>query len=158
MKIGFTGTQIGMSAEQKRAFSKICSVIINDSKINELRHGDCIGADEDAHNIIRELSDKISIHIHPPKIKDKRAFCENFFKIHEEKDYLNRNRDIVNSSDILIATPKEDIEQLRSGTWATIRYAKKQNISVVIIFPDGTLKTFKKVLDNTNTSATLLSI
>ena len=158
MKIGFTGTQIGMSAEQKRAFSKICSVIINDSKINELRHGDCIGADEDAHNIIRELSDKISIHIHPPKIKDKRAFCENFFKIHEEKDYLIRNRDIVNSSDILIATPKEDIEQLRSGTWATIRYAKKCNISTIIIFPDGPLKTFKKVLDNTNTSATLLSI
>ena len=48
MKIGFTGTQIGMSAEQKRMFSKICSAIMIDLIINELRHGDCIGADEDA--------------------------------------------------------------------------------------------------------------
>jgi hypothetical protein len=158
MKIGFTGTQIGMSAEQKKIFHNFCEIILNDSNFNEFHHGDCLGADEDAHNIVKNLSEKVLIHIHPPKIKDKRSFCENSHKIYEEKDYLVRNRDIVNSSDILIATPKEVGEQLRSGTWATIRYAKKQNISVVIIFPDGTLKTFKKVVDNANTSAKLLSI
>ena len=42
---------------------------------------------------------------------------------------------------------------------ALVEYNKRnKNISVVIIFPDGTLKTFKKVVDNTNTSATLLPI
>ena len=59
-------------------------------------------------------------------------------KILQEKEYLVRNHNIVDSTDMLIGCPKEMQEQLRSGTLATIRYAKKKNKKIIIIFPNGT--------------------
>ena len=73
--------------------------------------------------------------IHPPNIKDKRAFCNDYRFSFPEKPYLERNHDIVDNSDVLIATPKESVEQIRSGTWATIRYAKKLNKPIMIMEP-----------------------
>ncbi len=46
---------------------------------------------------------------------------------------LDRNRDIVAAVSILIAAPETDIEEQRSGTWATVRYARKKGIPVVIV-------------------------
>lgn len=77
----------------------------------------------------------ISIIIHPPINSSKRAWKNGILK--KEKEYLDRNHDIVDCSDILITCPKEDVEQLRSGTWATIRYAKKSNKKTIIIYPSG---------------------
>ena len=51
---------------------------------------------------------------------------------------LVRNHKIVGAVHLLIATPKTDKEELRSGTWATIRYAKKVRLSTCIVYPDGT--------------------
>ena len=51
------------------------------------------------------------------------------------RDYLDRNKDIVNNCDLLIAAPKENTEVLRSGTWSTVRYAKQLGVTVVIIEP-----------------------
>jgi len=48
-----------------------------------------------------------------------------------------RNHKMVDSAGVLLATPKEDHEVLRSGTWATIRYAYKKNKQVVLVWPDG---------------------
>jgi len=50
---------------------------------------------------------------------------------------LERNRAIVDETDILLAAPLESEEQLRSGTWATVRYARKQHKTVLVIFPNG---------------------
>jgi bifunctional non-homologous end joining protein LigD len=36
--------------------------------------------------------------------------------------------------------PAEPEEQLRSGTWSTVRFAKKQGKPVFLILPDGTVK------------------
>jgi len=56
------------------------------------------------------------------------------------KEPLARNRDIVNMSDILIAAPGEKAEVLRSGTWATIRYARKMSRKLLVIYPKGSCK------------------
>jgi len=37
----------------------------------------------------------------------------------------------------MIATPGEVDEQLRSGTWSTVRFARKQGKPVHVILPDG---------------------
>lgn len=132
MKIGFTGTQRGMTDKQKGVVSAFVRKF--DFKVKEFHHGDCIGADSDFHKIVNDtISDII---IHPPKNKIKRAFC-NGDVILECKEYLDRNKDIVDSTDMLIVTPGEDTEVLRSGTWSTFRYGKKKKKPIFLVYPDG---------------------
>jgi hypothetical protein len=132
IKLGFTGTQVGMTPAQRLVFA----TLLRELGVTELHHGDCIGADEQAHTIA--LADNISIIVHPPHNSSKRAFCRGAKDIHPTKPYLERNHDIVDETGALIATPKEKEEQLRSGTWATYRYATKQKKRTIIIYPDGT--------------------
>ena len=141
MKIGFTGTQNGMTEKQKGKVKDYITKMKLSNNVTQAHHGDCIGADHHFHDIC--VSKRINIYIHPPKNPNKRAFCQsnNFFP---EKEYLDRNKDIVDSVDILIATPKEYEEELRSGTWATVRYARKQKKKIIIVFPNGLIEEEKK--------------
>lgn len=129
MIIGFTGTQEGMSKQQ---IIKVGGLLVK-LGAKEARHGDCIGADSDFHEICKAMN--IKTYIHPPTNSSKRAFCVGDFK-YEPKPYLERNKDIVRGSQVLIATPKSE-EELRSGTWSTIRYARKLEREIYIIFPSG---------------------
>ena len=139
MIIGFTGTQVGMTPQQKQWFETYLGFF----KCTEFRHGDCIGADTDAHEL--SLKHVSRIVIHPPVYASKRSFCDKKTKVGvtievlPEKPYIDRNHDIVDASE-MIATPKEYSEQLRSGTWATVRYAKKSKKPLMVIYPDGTTK------------------
>ena len=65
-----------------------------------------------------------------------RAFCKGD-ETRKQKDYLDRNHDIVDETELLIACPKEPEEITRSGTWATIRYARKKKKKLRIILPNG---------------------
>lgn len=120
MKIGFTGTQIGMSQSQKEQF------VLQLYELNptEFHHGDCIGADAEAHDIVREFFPDVKIVGHIPKSNGKRAFrkCDEY---RDPLPYLERDRKIVDETEFLFGAPKTDDEILRSGTWATIRYSKK---------------------------------
>ena len=137
MKIGFTGTQKGMTDEQKLTVMKLLKNRPAGSEL-ELHSGDCIGADKDFVDILdwSLFTTKIG---HIPDNDSKRAFCK-YNTERTPKPYLVRNHDIVDESDILIATPGEFKEQLRSGTWATIRYAQKKGKKIVIVWPNGHTK------------------
>ena len=134
--IGFTGTRDGMTINQRTVFSNL----IEELQPIRFRHGDCIGADAEAHYIISKT--ECYIHIHPPEICKFRAFCQKGV-VHDEKEYIERNHDIVDASNTLIACPKEMTEpkQKKGGdTWATIRYARKQrDTKTIVILPDGTI-------------------
>lgn len=134
--MGFTGTQEGMTNAQAGAVRMILQTYCPD----EFHHGDCIGADEEAHRMVRTIRHASPPHIvvHPPNRTGKRAYCSGDIT-RPEKDYLLRNRDIVDESHAMIATPKESKEQQRSGTWSTVRYAKKQKKHVFLVLPDGTV-------------------
>ena len=45
--------------------------------------------------------------------------------------YLERNKNIVNAVDFIIAAP-DGPEKVRSGTWSTVRYAKKVGTKGVV--------------------------
>ncbi len=145
MIVGFTGTQKGMTAAQLTQAYSILGIM----DLTHLHHGDCIGADNQAHSIA--LSRKCEITIHPPVNNTKRAFCHNkittdtILHVKRPLEYLERNHNIVDESEALVATPGENQEQLRSGTWATIRYAKKRGKEIIIIFPDGNTEVIHKI-------------
>jgi len=137
LKIGFTGTQEGMKVRQIRTVGQaiLCHCLVEYLPI-EFHHGDCIGADEQVHYLARALWFKV--HVHPHDDKSRRAYCKTSRPeyLHVPKPYLMRNKDIVDATTVLIAAPRAD-EEVRSGTWATVRYARKLNRPIYICFPDG---------------------
>lgn len=139
MKIGFTGTQEGMTGPQSAALAGYLSTARFD--IEEAHHGDCIGADAEFHAHVRLWAPRALIVGHIPLASDRRAFC-NFDEVREPHEYLVRNHHIVDETVILLAAPKGP-ETLRSGTWATIRYAREKLRKRIIFWPDGRVETEK---------------
>ena len=128
-KIGFTGTRHGMSDEQLQEFKNL----ILSKEIEEFHHGVCIGSDKQAHDCVKQ--EKIKIVGHPPSFKKfmTDCDCDVFMK---PDDYLRRNKNIVDETEILIATP-DTKERVRSDTWSTVRYARKQHKKIYIIHKNG---------------------
>lgn len=116
-----------MSSTQR----KFIIQILNLYEPFKIHHGDCIGADSELHVIVRSQFKDSQIIVHPPKVDRYRSFCEGDI-IHKPKDFTVRDRDVVMESVILIGVPKS-LEQNRSGTWYTIRYAKRMNKPVIVI-------------------------
>jgi len=138
VKYGFTGTRNGLRNSQKNSIIHQLQNEINIGNDIEVHHGDCIGADNDFHDICANLilknpNSKIKIVIHPPTDNKLRAYCKSN-SVCKEKTYLERNKDIVDNTEILIGCPYDNEEKLRSGTWSTIRYAKKNNKTVLLFF------------------------
>jgi hypothetical protein len=128
--VGFSGTQDGMTFEQ---IQRVDYTLEDKLMIMRAHHGDCIGGDEQFHKLSR-LNGLLVIG-HPPINSSKRAFCD-FDEERVPEEYLVRNKLIVDESDSMIFAPKGE-EELRSGTWSTVRYAKKNEVPGTIVWPDG---------------------
>ena len=140
IKVGFTGTQVGMTDAQKTSIVKQLTRWAKQHSSLEAHHGDCVGADADFHNIcLANWPHELQVVLHPPIIPHKRSFCQSEGQINlPQKDYISRNHDIVDAVDCMIATPKETTMQWRgSGTWATIRYSQKISKPLRLFYPDG---------------------
>lgn len=140
--IGFTGTRHKLTPDQQMTLKATFKLINKLGPLTQwveviFHHGDCVGADEYAHQGARKLGWEIIGH--PPEDDKLRAFCD-FDYSHDPLPYRDRNRAIVDHCSILVACPYQNEEVLRSGTWSTIRYAKKRQQEVYIIFPDGRLR------------------
>lgn len=141
LHVGFTGTQQGMSRPQNSTMLEVLRMITGgeDSWTTQYswtaHHGDCIGADRQFHNAARLLGAHIILH--PPSDSSKRAFCVAD-ESRNPHPYLIRNHHIVDESAVMIAAPNTTNETLRSGTWATARYASKLQRRIFLVYPDGT--------------------
>lgn len=137
--VGFTGTRRGMTEQQRTVVSGALA-LLGDVKL-VAHHGACLGADEDFHKLVREQIPTARIVAHPPE--NEKLMCrdsvEDADEVREAKDYKARDRDIVNESMLLIGTPGEDDESRNpcSGTWYTIRYARKIPRDRVVVGPAG---------------------
>lgn len=138
-KIGFTGTEEGMTESQKFVFTSFLENEVSNDNVSEFHFGDCVGADDEAADIADNMS--VWLICHPP-LNDKYRAWHSSNEWWPAKDYLVRNKDIVDQSDLLIACPKEDNMVVRSGTWATVRYALRCNKPVMVIRPDGKVVEF----------------
>lgn len=130
--VGFTGSRAGMSAAQKDTVRRL----LVELQPKRAHHGDCVGSDADFHALVRET--QAMVVIHPPSNPKDRAYCQGD-KLLPEKEYLTRNKDIVASCSMLIATPDSDTEKMRSGTWSTIRHARKEGKRVIVVPPGGSV-------------------
>lgn len=129
--VGFTGTQQGLTPWQ---WTKLMEVLTKLKAMGyvAVHHGDCVGADAEAHKLAKSLGFRVVGH--PPNNPVKRAWCQ-FDEVWPEKPYLCRNREIVKATMLLVACPGEAVEQLRSGTWATIRCARAKKKQIIMVVP-----------------------
>lgn len=146
-KFGFTGTSEEVKEEQLITLEKVIKKIARKKNV-EHHNGGCINADKACYDIVRALIPSATIIMHPPKNTSKMFpyFDSEAYKgqgaviSRPPLDYLKRNMQIVAESDFLVATPKSVAEELRSGTWATIRYARIARIPILIVWPNGSIR------------------
>ncbi len=134
--LGFTGTRDGTTPCQRDALRRL----LLELDPAEVHHGLCLGADEDFARVCHALwGMAVTQKGHPCDLErwrsdDACAFCEEVF---QPAPPLDRNRRIVERTEALVACPGGFEEERRSGTWATIRAARKLGRPVAIIWPDG---------------------
>lgn len=106
---------------------KLLLIIYKERGAKIFRHGDCVGVDVEAADIARELG--YYIIKHPGPIGEGSKANETMSRL----PYLDRNKVIVDMSDVMLIVPYTNIEVVRSGTWATYRYALKMNVLVRMV-------------------------
>ncbi len=142
----FTGTLRGTTTPQ---FESLREVISRRTRSGiQACHGLALGADKDFHQICREFS--VPLFGFPSTLRSKQAILpiSDFIQVFPEKYPLDRNRDMIDfavlssgSDSLLIACPKGESEEVRSGTWTTVRYARASSITIVFIWPsDGAVE------------------
>lgn len=139
LHVGFTGTRRGMTPAQLETVAQLLLDIKLGAGGRELffHQGLCVGADEQAAQLAQAAGYRIIGH--PPTNRSlisrpAALLCERH---RPARPYLDRNHDIVMEAEVVLATPAEDREVLRSGTWATIRHARKEGVSLLLVVPDG---------------------
>lgn len=136
--LGFTGS----SSEGIPTLAQIVKAeeILFHMQPANVHHGDCINADAWFHAwATGPRKYRPFVHVHPPDKDTFRAGCIGNVN-HVPKPYMKRNDDIVKASNALLAMPHGP-EEVRSGTWATIRRARKKGIPIFIVYPNGKLET-----------------
>jgi hypothetical protein len=136
-RIGFTGTRLGMTDEQKEAVHDLLQQWKKKSTIGlEGLHGDCIGADADFHQICRDLA--ITVYKVPSNWERTTAHTDApLLEGFEPTRPYARNRILVDAATKLIGCPFNYKYTERSGTWYTMTYAANKGKSVITVFPDG---------------------
>lgn len=133
MKVGFTGSQ--HAPMRPRQLAVVIDVLF------EL----CTAGAEFHHGCNRMRDDKIAriakllgyrLVGHPPTDKSKVGKVVNDYDL-PDLPYLERNHRIVDDTDVLIAAPLTSYEQLRSGTWSTVRFAAKRWKPGLVVYPNG---------------------
>ena len=138
--VGFTGTRIGLSSTQRHSLRTVLAELKNDGAI-WFHHGDCVGADEEAHQVAKALGYKT--HAHPPDVMAYAAVTLDADITEEPAPYMVRNQAIVDVCDILVACPKQESDHTmttRSGTWTTVRKAIRRGLPFVICYSDGVIQ------------------
>jgi hypothetical protein len=132
--LGVTGRSRAMPDEQAFALARL----LIEAPEYELHHGDCVGADAAAHAVWRMLGRRVVVH--PPDGEKNRAWCEGD-EAREPAPPLVRDEAIARESARLIACPEgAERSYPRSGTWATVRRARRLGRPVTIVWPDGSVE------------------
>ena len=140
MILGFTGTRRGMTPGQRAALAK-CVASLPARAI----HGGAVGADEEFNGFLINAGMRAEdIYVYPASVNRWMLWVDVGNTTYSVAKPLVRNHVIARRCDYLIAAPATAKEVLRSGTWATVRYARRANKSVIILLSDGGVREEKR--------------
>lgn len=137
IRVGFTGTRRGMTVTQ-RAYVRQTLVAWDDRYfLDEAHHGACVGADLEFHALMEQMGVRVIVH---PSMVKRQTVLKTAFRTLTPLPPLVRNKCIVTDTDVLLAAPATVHEIVRSGTWATVREARRRGRPIVIVAPDGEIR------------------
>lgn len=140
MRYSFTGTSRLPTDIDNSIF--IRSSLESLDEPDEVYTGGAYGVDTEVHNFATEMWPKAKLFLILPAVPFNEEVLDTKGVIHlwtsegqtNSKSYMIRNDALVALCDKLIAFPLTATEERRSGTWATVRRAKKAN-KPVTLFP-----------------------
>lgn len=145
MILGFTGTRHGLTAAQRAVLPSVVACLPE-----RVLHGGAVGADEDFHDWLADITDNgrktsLIVEVYPTSLRAAFWRVRRYGPFAPEVaigtlNPLDRNRIIAANCDHLLACPAAPDEQLRSGTWATVRYARAAGKPVTLLLPDGSVR------------------
>lgn len=131
--IGITASRNAMTVAAGRAAFALLRNLRQ--RFDWMNHGDCVGGDELLASYWALAGGRLRAH--DPDNSAMRAFVWSDERL-PPLPYLQRNRAIVDTSACLVAVP-DGPERERSGTWSTVRYARRLGRPVAVIMPDGSV-------------------
>lgn len=129
--VGVTGDKKGMTPVQ----AGLVALALRRARelgATKFVHGCCIGVDEEAARLARELGYKI-VGLPGSYLGDPDRSFDVPDVLFAVRPPLERNRLIVKNADLLLACPSGSKELRRSGTWATVRYRRKARTPLVLL-------------------------
>ncbi len=136
-RVGAAATREGLSDEQKAAvFEHFRQWMIYALSPPELHHGGEAHGDRDIHRAYRKVYGTAGRVVIYPASDQPPHLCDWSDADHvcEAAPSLQRNKDIVaaiTEGSVLIACPRLKAQELRSGTWATVRAAERSRKGVL---------------------------
>lgn len=136
LKLGFAGTVQGMTPAQQAAFL----AFVRSNEIAEFRSGGCIGADQQAAEVICCSTAARVIVCRQPvaKIESKLVLAVAAETLKPPRKGASRNKLLVDASDVIVLAPKA--ADKTGGTYGTFKYARWCCKRVVFLWPDGTVR------------------
>lgn len=153
MILSLTATRAGLSLAQRATlpglFATLPAILV---------HGGAVGGDEEVDAFLAPLFARdrearrrspdaifpafIPIEVYPEHRRGREHWIyvapfRELRAVSWPDEPLARNRTIVRRGDRLLAFPATEEEELRSGTWMTVRFARKLGRPVTIVTPSG---------------------
>ncbi len=135
--VGFIGVRGGLAYPQFRTASRLlveCDGPNALTGVEEVHRANDGWGDADFDRIFRWMTPTPRVVIHEMPKPGQPVADPPISPAH------NRNRQIVDSCNLLVACPPVEVEELRSRTWVAVRYARRVGKMVIIILPDGTME------------------
>ena len=137
--VGVTATRRGLTDPQLVTATDVLRLRY-ELGAHTLHHGACVGGDERLAEVAFQLGYTLEAWPAelPARYVSERALALSHV-VHDQQPPLERNHDIVDhASDCLVVCPGDRVEKLRSGTWATVRYARRRpSLPRLVCWPDG---------------------
>jgi hypothetical protein len=134
LRLGVTGSRHPIT-DMQRDKALVILRGFRDEGILWMHNGDCINADHEMARIWKRMSGMV--YGHPPSNPIGRAYFA-FDAQEDPKEYGKRDADIVQRANVMVAMPNGP-ERLRSGTWMTVRMARRKGLPITYIWPDGSV-------------------
>jgi hypothetical protein len=132
--LAFTGTRKGMTPRQL-IYVESC---LENLRPQAVHHGGCKGADAEFHKLCLAFNIP-EIHVWWSNLQSTHmdVLADESLRVihHAEQPPLDRDWDIVREADLVVACPDTAVETIRSGTWATVRYADQLQKRIVVVKP-----------------------